>query len=141
MPFSTGHKPPREGDEVALDEVEVGVVMFEDPVAMADEDAESPVVTPEENPEIDKVEFAGAIDVADGELNIDGAVLIGALGEINGGVVKEDGAELDGPPGVPVELIETAAEPEETVIIEVVGEPETVLRNVDKVVFVLLGDN
>ena len=121
-----------------LDEVEVGVVMFEDPVAMANEDAESPVGILEENPDIDKVEFADTIDVADGELKIDGAVLIGALGEMNGGVVKEDDAELDDPPRVPVELIETAAEPEETVTVEVVGEPETVLRTV---VVVLLGDD
>ena len=128
MPFSTGHTPPRVGGEVALDEVEVGVVMFEDPVATADEDAESPVGTPEETPDVDKVEFADMI-------------LGGPLGGLNGGVVNVDDAELDDPPRVPVELIETAAEPEETVTIEVVGEPETVLRTVDKVVVVLLGSN
>ena len=128
MPFSKGHTPPRLGTEVALDKVEVGVVIFEDPVATADEDAESPVGTPEETPDVDKVEFADTI-------------LGGPLGGLNGGVVNVDDAELDDPPRVPVELIENAAEPEETVTIEVVREPETVLRTVDKVVVVLLGSN
>ena len=117
------------------------MVMFDDPVATADEDVGSPVGTFTETPDVGKVEFADTIDIADGELEFDVAVLIGALGEINGGVVKGDDAELDDPPRVPVELIEAAAEPEETVTIEVVGEPETVLRIVDKVVIVLLGAN
>ena len=166
MPFSKGHTPPRVGNEVALDEVEVGVVMFDDPLATADEDVESPVGTPEETPGVDKVEFADTIGIADGELEIDGAVLGGSLGVIIGDGVKGDDAELDEPPtvfeaeleitavtvedvdmtGVPleagaVELIETAAEPEETVNIEVIGEPETVLRTVKELVVVLLGGN
>lgn len=126
MPFSTGQTPPRVGTEAALDEVEVGVVIFEDPVAMADEDAESPVGTPEETPDVDKVEFADTI-------------FGGPLGGLNGGGVNVDDVELDDPPRIPVELIETAAEPDETVTVEVVGEPETVLRTVDKFMVMLLG--
>ena len=164
MPFSKGHTPPRVGNEVALDEVEVGVVTFDDPVATADEDVESPVGGPEEIPDIEEVEFADTIDVADGELGIDGAVLGGPLGGIIGGGVKVDDGELDDTPRVfeaeleitavtveavdmtvvpleagAVELIGTVAEPEETVNIEVVSEPETVLRTVKEVVVVLLG--
>lgn len=42
VPFSTGHKRPREGSEVVLNpgEVEVDVVMFEDPGATGTPDEE-----------------------------------------------------------------------------------------------------
>lgn len=152
MPFSKGHTPPREGSEVALDEVEVGVVMVEDPVAMPNEEIESPVRIPEETPDVGTVEFAGPTGNPDGELEMTGAVLGGPLVG-TGEVVGVDGMKLDDLLGVfeaelettavalegvetpgrvletgAVELMETTGGPEETAVPEVVREPEEALE-------------
>ncbi len=68
MPFSTGHRPPREGSgegsEVVLGpgDVEVGFVMFVDTVGMPEEEIEDPVGAPEDPPGIGVVEV-GTTDV------------------------------------------------------------------------------
>ena len=48
VPFSRGHRPPREGRGEVLGDTAVGVVLFKDPVGMPEEETEVPVGVPEE---------------------------------------------------------------------------------------------
>ena len=48
MPFSTGHRPPREGRGEVLGDTAVGVVVFKDPVGMPEEETKIFVGVPEE---------------------------------------------------------------------------------------------
>lgn len=135
------------------DEVEVGVVMFEDPVAMPDEKTENPVEAPEETPGVGTVELAGPIGITDGEPKTIGADLGGPLIGMTGGAVAVNDVKLVDPPGafeaelettavalegeeIPgetleagaVELIETTGAPEEPTVPEVVAEPGDALE-------------
>ncbi|CAF9909729.1 MAG: hypothetical protein ALECFALPRED_005983 [Alectoria fallacina] len=111
-----GHTPPREGSEVVLDpgEVEVGVVMLEDPVGMPKEETESPVRVPEETPEVGAVELVGPIGAIVWEPEMDGADLGGPFVGTTGGVLAVAGADVGDSLGVfETELEETAVALEE----------------------------
>lgn len=76
-------------------EVEVGVVMFEEKVGMPEEETESPVGAPEDIRSVGAVELADPIGATDGEPEIVGACLGGALVGTTGGVLAVDGIEVD----------------------------------------------
>ena len=77
MPFSKGHRPPREGREEVLDDVAVGVVVFKDPVGMPEGETELPVGTTE-------FEFVAldGVDVLSGALEVEAVELM----EVTGGL-------------------------------------------------------
>ena len=71
--------------------VEVGVVTFEDPVGLPEEDTERPVGTPEEAPCVGVVEFAGPVGTdIDGEPEPVGTDLEGPVVGTIGGVLTVD---------------------------------------------------
>ena len=76
--------------------VEVGVVIFEDPVGLPEEE-EGPVKTPEETPCVDAVEFAGPVGTdTDGEPEPGGTDLEGPVVGTMGEVLTVDVVEFGG---------------------------------------------
>ena len=120
MPFSKGHRPPREGSEVVLDpgDVEVGVVLFKELVEMLEKETESPVGTPEETPDVGLVELVGPIGTTDMEPEMVGADLGGPFVGTTSEVIAVDGTEVDDPPeGFEVKLELTAVALEEVEVL------------------------
>lgn len=132
--------------------VEVGVVVFEDPVGIPEEYTEVPVGVLGEIPDVGAVELADPIGTTDGEPEMVSADLGDPFVEITGRVLMVDGVDIDDPLGVfevelettavaleevekprgaleagAVELMETTGGPEDTAAPKVVGEPEKVL--------------
>lgn len=155
MPFSKGHTPPSEGSELVLDpvEVEVGVVMFEEPVEIFEEETDIPGGASEETTEVGVVELVDSLGATDGEPEVIGAGIRDPLVGTIGGVLVVDRVEVEssltaleaelettavaleetgGPSEMletgAVELIETIGGPEEIAVPKVVGEPEKALE-------------
>lgn len=107
-------------------EVEVGVVMFEGPMGIPEEETNGPVEIPEETPDVGVVGLVNPIGTTDGELEMVGTDL-GILVRTTSGMVAVDAVEGLLETGV-VALIEATGEPEETAIPKVVGEAEEALE-------------
>lgn len=80
MPFSKGHRPPKVS-EVVLDpgDVEVGVVIFTDPVGILETETETPVGAPDGVPDVGTVELVVSIGTTDVEPEFDGPELRGPV--------------------------------------------------------------
>ena len=61
MPFSTGHRPPREGRGEVLGDIVVGVVVFRDRVEMPEEVTEIPVGVPDVTLEVGRGDRLAAL--------------------------------------------------------------------------------
>ena len=104
VPFSKGHRPPREGSGLggsagALDpgNVELGFVMFKVPEGMPEEETESPVGVLEETPDTGTVELVGPIETTDEEPEMVGPDLGGPVDGTTDRVLAVDGVEVDDP--------------------------------------------
>lgn len=128
VPFSKGHRPPREGSGLAgaLDpgNVELGFVMFKVPEGMREVETESPVGVLEGTPDTGTVELVGPIGTTDEEPEMVGPDLGGSVDGTTDRVLAVDGVEVDDPPEAFEAELELA-----TVALEEVEEPGGALED------------
>ena len=101
VPFSKGHRPPREGSGLAgalgPGNVELGLVMFKVPEGMPEVETECPVGVLEGTPDTGTVALVGPIGTTDEEPEMVGPDLGGSVDGTTDRVLAVDGVEVDDP--------------------------------------------